>query len=206
MKATKPSDHFDLKHCLKGLGLFMIMSYTQAYYFCFYLTFKKSLKSLANEFKDAEDHQITDYDFFKDIDDPLVRHAHSLFSLLSTYFRVYELRNGLNDVELVEWDDTVESNRYSPSLFYFGRKTSYVKIAFAYERYVEELENSFYYYCCALSLKSYQIPLNMRTRLDYSATGSFRYLNVEDYEVNSMIELIGQLQEQHKLLKELMRK
>ena len=76
MKTTKPTDPFELTLCLHGMAMFITNAYSQNYRFCHFLTFKKSLKALAREFKDPEDNLIDDIEFFKDVDDPIVLKNH----------------------------------------------------------------------------------------------------------------------------------
>jgi hypothetical protein len=205
MKTTKTTDEFAQNTCLKGLGLFLVYSHTHVYNFCYSLTFKRSLKTMAKDFKDPEENPVPDVEFFEDVNDAIVRHGCQMIYLILDYLDPFLLRHGLNDYELIEDEEAVEQAlRYAPNMSISMNRNSYRKVAFAYQRFVEELSNTFYHYACALSLQRYQIPLPMRTRLSYTPEGSFRFLHVEDHEVASLIELINALQEKEVELKKMM--
>jgi hypothetical protein len=160
---------------------------------------------MAKEFSDPEKNPVPDVEFFEDVNDPIVRHGCQMIYLIIDHLEPFLLRHGLNDFELVEDEEAMEQAlRYAPNMSISMKRNSYRKVAFAYQRFVEELSNTYYHYACAFSLQRYQIPLHMRTRLDYRLEGSFRFLHVEDHEVASLIELINALQEKEAELKEIM--
>jgi len=204
MKKFKSTDPFELRPCLVGMGVFI----TEAYYYildlCYYLTFKKSLKLMDREFYDPLLTPIIEIEFYKDIDDPIVRNGHDAGTLLTDYLYPFLLRNGLDEAEIFNEDLWIgQANRYATYGSYALRK-SYPQTALIYQRFLEGLSKSFYYYACALTMQSYQIPKHMRTAIDYSPQGSFKWLNVELYEVQSLVELIEALQEEEAKLKEIM--
>jgi hypothetical protein len=205
MKLTKSTDEFELQQCIDALGRFLIDTHSTLYDFSYYLTFKKSLKSLACEFKDPNENHIFDIEFFEDIDDPIVRHSMRMWNLIVDYLTLFLKRYGLDDVQLLEDDNAeVQAKRYAPLGIRRKSRSSYKREAVNYRFYGEQLSNSFYYYACALSVQSYRIPFAMRVQVEYSNSGSFRLLNIENYEVASLIGLIDNLQEKQLELEKLM--
>lgn len=203
MKTTKPTDPFELTPCIHGMTTFITYAYTQILNFCYALTFKKSLKALAHEFKDPEENPINDVEFFQDIDDPIVRNGYSSATLLINYIYPFLLRYNLDHEEIMDLNLNDEAKRYAPTFITYLRGKSYLQTSLAYQRFLEELSNTFYHYACALSLNSYQIPVHMRTSLNYTPQGSFKWLNSDHYEVQSLIELIEALQKIEAELKEI---
>jgi len=162
---------------------------------------------MAAEFNDPDEKPITDLDFFADVDDPIVKNAHASGLLLIDYFTSFLLRYGLDEVAIFH-DETYaqQAERYAPTYMHYMRRKSYLKISLAYQHFLTALCQSFYFYACALSVNSYQIPPLLKHGIELDAQGSFKWLDTDHYEVQSIIELITALQEKELSLKNIMTK
>lgn len=195
---TSSKDHFELKLCIGGLAMALIQMNSRLYEYAYYLTFKRTFKNYTKEFNDPWEMPIDDHEFFWDIADPYVQQCIKSMGLLSDAIEALLLRNGLYAQDVLNnFGFGRESERYIPNQWIPLHKKSYKSVTFYCEYYLEEIINTLYYYACALTLRSYTIPVVMRTKLDYSPTGSFRFLNLDDNEVASMVDLLSELNYHH---------
>ena len=204
IKPTSKNDVFLLQRCTGGLGNLLNFMLTDLYTFCYYITFKKELKTYVNIFKDPFDTPIDDPHFFDDINDPVVQHINFTYDLLIAFYQNYKLRHGLLEELFTKDHDLLkEAQRYTLQMVPSLKRKSYCFMKLAYERFLESVCNVLYYYCCVLTLNSYLIPVKMRVTLDYTHQGSFRYLNIDNNDVALLTELILSMNERIVLLKAL---
>lgn len=199
-KATK-QDEFHLQTFLQGLGLMLLTVDTNFYEYCYHITFKTVFKTYKLIFNEPYEKPV-DAEFFRTIENPTVQHCCKLQDLIYSYYEGLAIRACLLEDLLLEDESlTPEANRYAPKMITAFYNKSYSYMVFNYQRYLEEINNTLYYYCCALTLNSYQIPLKMRVRLDYTYQGSFRYLNLDNPEVAHLIDLMLAIEEEIEVFK-----
>jgi hypothetical protein len=193
MKSTSKHDLYNREYCLGGLAACTVNLYSRLLDFSYTLTFKKELKNYEKEFDDPDDKPIIDLDFFLGINDPAVKLSMQCVNLLLSFFNGLVLRHGIDAEDCVH-DYNIEADRYAPMTRIIGKRNSYRKVRQYFEHYVEQLSYTLYYYACALSVNSYGIPVQMRVGIDFSSTRSFRLLNVDDFEVASLIDVINEIE------------
>ena len=195
-KQTSKHDQFEMSTFIPGLAVIFHDIFFELHNFTYYMTFKKEMKEYYYEFNDSYEKPVVDLDFFDDVNDPVVQHCQKIAGLISDCWLPYLLRHGLDDELLFDDEAIRESGRYGPSTVRTFKKKSYSFMKLSYERFLEHIALSLYYSCCALTLNSYLIPLKMRVNIDYSDQGSFRYLNMDNYDVAVLTELISTINEE----------
>jgi len=190
---------FDYELCIGGLVAAVINLHSHHYEFCYFLSFKKSMKLYANDFTHPWDFPVPDTDFFDDVDDPVVQHSSRATLILIEFNNTMMLRHGLHDEEVMQSEALEkEVSRYLPSFYYSMKNKGYSRLVFMYERFFEESINTLYYYACALSMRTYDFPMKMRLEVDYTHPESLRYLNTDDSDVALLADLIAALQKECK--------
>lgn len=190
MKANK-NDVFDKAVCIEALATVLIELYSCLWDFTYFFTFKKELKCYEADFRDPHLQPVDDLDFFKNINDPVVKHGVIISSVLIDFSEAFNLRHGLDAQALVGYENVSyeEVERYLPKRPLSMVNKSYARLFFYFERYLEESINCLYYYCCALSLESYQLTPAMKKQLNQINEHSFRVVNTEDNEVALLANL-----------------
>ena len=207
MKKGK-NDQFDEVICKKALATVIIELYTSMLDFGYFFTFKNELKCYEKEFKNPVEQPILDLAFFADIRDPVVQHSLSVAMALIDFSLAYNLRHGIDAEEQIMCStiDFGEVDRYLPTRPRGICSQSYARLFFYYERYLEETINCLYYYCCALSVKSYKLTLDMKKHINQISEESYRIINMEDTDVELLTNLITILTLKDRLLKNALKK
>jgi hypothetical protein len=204
MKVSR-NDPFDLNLCMRGLGVLTTYMHSHIYEFVYYMTFKRSMKSYAKDFKHAWEQYIADNEFFEKIDDPFVQNFLVSQNRLVEFKLELILRFGIEEDDDLENEMIVaQAERFRPYLMMHKRSKSYKKLKLYYERTLEGIIESLYFYACAITVQSYKIPLVFKRqfRLEDKVWG--RLLNQDDNSVFLIKELIAELKEDLVSLKVLM--
>lgn len=188
---TSRNDPFNLNLCMRGLGTVITHMHSDIYEYIYYFTFKKSMKSYAQDFKDPWEQHIEDEVFFREIDDPWVQNSLNTMSKLIDYKIELNLRFGIDEIEDLE-DETIdlESTRFHPYTLVFKRSKSLKKLKLYYERTIAGFIESLSLYAYALTAQSYKIPLILKRQLKLPGDESLRLLNYDDDNVALTKELI----------------
>ncbi|WP_316797685.1 hypothetical protein [Pedobacter frigidisoli] len=190
---------FNYKTCLSALLYTTREIQTQFYDFCLFLTFKKSLKHYGYNLRELDEEiLVQDTDFFATVEDPFVVRSYQSMIVCITLADDIELRHGITTFECLNSTEIEEaSSRYSPTIQDHLITKSYAQLLFYFITFYDSILLSLYYYACALSLKSYDIPIRMRTRLDYSFEGSYKHLDLKNADVVMILETMeGFIKEQ----------
>ena len=198
---------FDYNLCIAALLITANDIQTQFYNFCLYLTFKKSLKNYGYDLNNLdEDNLIRDADFFETVDDPFVVRSYETMGISFPIADDIELRHGLSVMDCyADREVQREATRYQPIMRDDLITKSYARVLFYYINFYDSVLLSLYYYACALSVGSYKIPKFMRTRLDYSFAGSFKFLNLENQDVLMVLEAMESFLEEQQKVKDLVK-
>ena len=188
----RKTDPFDKQICITALATTLIELYSCILDFTYFFTFKKELKCYEADFKDPDLQPIEDLNFFKKINDPVVKHSLLISAVLIDFSTAFNLRHGLDAADLIVYQNVSyeEVERYLPKRTLSMVNKSYARLFFYYERYLEESINCLYYYCCILSLEHYQLPLSMKKQINQISEHSFRMVNTEHNEVALLANLI----------------
>lgn len=188
------SDPFDLKLCMRGLGILVTYMHSDVYEYVYHFTFKKSLKLYASDFKDPWIQHIEDDEFFRNTDDPLVSNCLNTMRRLIEYKAGLNLIFGIDEVEDLEDEFIVaESSRFRPFTLVFKRSKSYKKLKIYYERTLSGFIESLSLYAYVLTAQRYKIPLVLKRQLNLPGQESLRLLNHDDTNVEMLKELIVNL-------------
>lgn len=168
------------------------------YELCFYLTFKKALKSHQEDFSNARTDRISDLHFFEDIDDVFVR------QISSTMLIVNNLHTSMHCVGYIDEGFYLRHSKFLPKRFFTYRK-SYSMLLNYYGFYLDGTMRMLYFYAAALSVESYQLPKTMRIMPDCDDVSWSKSLNQHDSDVMKIIQAIENLNMLQKLFKQLMK-
>lgn len=193
MKISR-NDPFDLNLCIRGLGTLLTYMHSDIYEYTYFLTFKKSMKLYARDFNDPWEQPINHDDFFEGIDDPFVQNCRETMGrLIECKFEV-SLRFGIDEEDDLRDEDIIaQAQRFSPYLMVYKRSKSYKKLKLYYERTLSEVIESLYLYACALTAKSYKIPLVLKRQFNLPEQESLKLLNHDDNNVELLATLITEL-------------
>lgn len=198
------NDPFDLNLCMRGLGVMMTYMHSDLYEFMYYLTFKRTMKSYSQEFNDAWAQGIEEIDFFEKTDDPFVKNCTHAHNSIADAKMELVVRFGIDEVEDLEDEEMVlQSTRFRPYFLLYKRSKSYKKLKLYYERTLTGFIECLYWYACALTARSYKIPLVLKRQLALPDDESLRLLNQDDNNVELLKELISELQKDLQELKTL---
>ena len=193
MKISR-NDPFDLSLCMRGLGVLTTYMHSHIYEFVYYMTFKRSMKSYAKDFKHAWEQYIADNEFFEKIDDPFVQNFLVSQNRLVEFKLELILRFGIEEDDDLENEMIVaQAERFRPYLMMHKRAKSYKKLKLYYERTLEGIIESLYLYACALTVQSYKIPLVFKRQFQLEGELWGRLLNQDDNSVELIKELITEL-------------
>jgi len=190
MKISR-NDPFDLNLCMRGLGVVITHMHSDVYEYIYHFTFKKSMKSYSQDFKDPWEQHIEHEAFFREIDDPWVQSALNTMTRLVEYKIGLSLRFGIDEEEDLE-DEVInlESSRFHPYTLVFKRSKSLKKLKLYYDRTISGFIESLSLYAFALTAQSNKIPLVLRRQLKLQGPESLRLLNHDDNNVALTKELI----------------
>lgn len=193
MKISR-NDPFDLKFCIRGLGVVVTYMHSDIYEFIYYFTFKKSMKMYAADFNNPWEQSIDHHDFFIKIDDPLVQNCLTTMERLINYKLEIALRFGIDeDEDLANEFIVSQSRRFKHYRLFFKRSKSYKKLIPYYDRTLSGIIENLSLYACALTAQSYKIPLVLKRQLNLPDTDNFRLLNHDDNNVELLMKLIVEL-------------
>ncbi|MEO5909482.1 MAG: hypothetical protein ABIP95_01280 [Pelobium sp.] len=196
MKNPKPTDEFNLRNTLWGVGVILIDSNSHIHDYIHSLSFKKELKEYEKEFGESRFRIAIGLDFCRSVNDIIVRHGLETCDLLKAFLEDFYAENGTFCHELL-CDDIAnrEHLRFGPKEEH-GKLDSqnYDETALAYCQFLKKIIKSLYYSCCAITLESYQIPHKMKTNIYYTVNTNFRFLDRNQYDIKKFISLIKALQ------------
>jgi hypothetical protein len=195
MKVSR-NDPYDLNLCIRGLGVLTTYMHSHIYEFIYYMTFKRSMKSYAKEFSDAWEQYIDDNEFFEKIEDPFIQNFLKAQNSLIEFKLVLILRFGIDeDEDLGNEAIVAQAERFKPYLMRHKRAKSYKKLKLYYERTLVGIIECLYFYACAITVRSYKIPLLFKRQFRLEGEAWGRLLNQDDNSVELIKELIGELKE-----------
>ncbi|RZK39179.1 MAG: hypothetical protein EOO90_19760 [Pedobacter sp.] len=200
MKPRK-SDLYDYATTKAHLALNVINAYSLLFDYCYYITFKRTLKEYKEEFSDPYEQPIWDLDFFTDVDDAYVQQLSKISGILVEYSADFLFRNGMDDEKVQNLFDEEQALRYAPANRHYIYKKGYRQLLIDTHQYIESVIETLYLYACAITMESYQLPKYMRCKVVYTLDESLRFLNLENYEVNTLTELILILDNEKEKLK-----
>jgi hypothetical protein len=165
--------------------------HSDVYEYIYHFTFKKTMKSYSQDFKDPWDQYIEDEAFFRDIDDPWVHNALDTMTRLIEYKIDLCLRFGIDEVEDSQ-DEAInlESTRFYPYTLVFKRSKSLKKLKLYYDRTISGFIESLSLYAYALTAQSNKIPLVLKRQLKLPEQESLRLINHDDSNIELIKELI----------------
>ncbi len=184
-------DPFDLNLCMRGFGNRLTTVHSDVYEYCYYLTFKRSMKMYASEFNDPDDAPVHDLGFFETTGDAYVTNCfQALKSLINCKL---ELINRFGIIEEDDLDDErlrLESDRYKPYFLRSKRSKSYKRLKLYYERLLVETIKCLSTYVCVLTAKSYKVPRVLKKQMLLPEPECYRLLNPDDNNVMLLQEII----------------
>lgn len=185
------NDPFDLNLCIRGLGTLVTYMHSDIYEYTYFLTFKKSMKLYAKDFNNPWEQPIEHDDFFREIDDPFVENCLKTLEKLIDFKLELALRFGIEEIEDLQ-DDViiVQAGRFKPFMLVYKRSKSYKKLKLYYERTLSGFIDSLYLYACALTARSYKIPLVLKRQFNLPGQEGIRLLNHDDDNVELLATLI----------------
>ncbi|NRF38336.1 hypothetical protein [Pedobacter foliorum] len=189
----KPSrnDPFDLNLCMRGLGVVITNMHSDVYEYIYHFTFKKTMKSYGQDFKDPWEQHIEHEAFFREIDDPFVHNALNTMTRLIEYKVDLSLRFGIDEEEDLQNEIiNLESIRFHPYRLLFKRSKSLKKLKLYYDRTISGFIESLSLYAYALTAQSNKIPLVLKRQLKLPEQDSLRLLNHDDSNIELIKELI----------------
>lgn len=188
---TSRNDPFDLNLCMRGLGVVITHMHSDVYEYIYHFTFKKTMKSYSQDFKDPWDQYIEDEAFFRDIEDPWVHNALDTMTRLIEYKIDLCLRFGIDEVEDSQ-DEAInlESTRFYPYTLVFKRSKSLKRLKLYYDRTISGFIESLSLYAYALTAQSNKIPLVLKRQLKLPEQESLRLINHDDSNIELIKELI----------------
>lgn len=193
MKISR-NDPFNLNLCIRGLGNLLTFMHSDIYEYMYYLTFKRSMRAYKKEFNDALHKSIDDGAFFEDSTDLYVKSCTSACHKIMYCKLELALRWGIDEIEDLENVDLkVQAQRFKPFFLVSKRSKSYRKMVLFYERTLSGIIESLYLYACALTAKTYKIPLVLKRQFKLPDAVSLWLLNQEDNDVELIKELIIEL-------------
>jgi len=184
---------FNVNLCMRGLGVLVTTMHSDIYEFVYHLTFKRSLKMYANEFKKPLEDIIPDDEFFEKIDDPYVQNFMIPMNKLIEFKLELMLRFGIDEAEDLEDDFILSQTKFTPYRLVFKRSKSYSKLLSYYDRSLSATINSLSLYACALTAQSYKIPMLLRAQLKQPGLDNLKLLNRDDNNVDLLLDLIIEL-------------
>jgi len=181
--------------------------HSDIYEFTYFLTFKKSMKLYARDFDNPWEQPIEHDDFFREIDDPFVANSLKALEKLIDFKLELTLRFGIDEIEDLE-DEViiVQAGRFKPYMMVHKRSKSYKKLKLYYERTLSGFIDSLYLYACALTARSYKIPLVLKRQFNLPGQESLRLLNHDDNNVELLATLITGLKTDLNDLRALLKK
>ena len=185
------NDPFDLNLCVRGLGNLVTRMHSDTYAYMYNFTFKRALKSLSEDFNDPWENGIDDLEFFDNVDDTFVKCCMKAHDKL-VYFKMdLTLRFGIDEEEDILNEVIVaEQERFKPYFLAHMQSKNYKTLKRFYERTLSESIKSLYLYACAITAKSYKIPLVLKKQLTHSEGDPLRLLNHDDNTVELLVQLI----------------
>ena len=184
-------DPFDLNLCMRGFGNRLTTLHSDVYEYCYYLTFKRSMKMYASEFNDPDDAPVHQLGFFETTGDVYVTNCYqALESLINCKL---ELINRFGIIEEDDLDDErlrLESDRYKPYFLRSKRSKSYKRLKLYYERLLVETIKCLSTYVCVLTAQSYKVPRVLKKQMLLPEPECYRLLNPDDNNVILLQELI----------------
>ncbi|QNK64124.1 hypothetical protein H7F33_06460 [Pedobacter sp. PAMC26386] len=195
MKISR-NDPFDLNKCVRGLGVLVTYMHSDLYEYIYYLTFKKAMKSYAKEFKNAWEQYLGEEGFFQKIEDPFVQNCLGAELKLMKFKLELALRFGIDEEDDFE-DGTIllQATRFEPYRMVFKQSKNYKNLKLHYEKALTGFIECLYLYACALTAKSYKIPLVLKRQFKLPAPENLKLLNEDENTVELLIELINGLQD-----------
>lgn len=184
---------FNVNLCMRGLGVLVTTMHSDIYEFVYHLTFKRSLKMYANEFKKPLEDIIPDDEFFEKVDDPYVRNFMIPMNKLIEFKLELMLRFGIDEAEDMEDDFILSQTKFTPYRLVFKHSKSYSKLLSYYDRSLSGTINSLSLYACALTAQSYKIPMLLRAQLKEPGLDNLKLLNRDDNNVDLLLDLIIEL-------------
>lgn len=187
------NDTFNVNLCMRGLGVLVTTMHSDIYEFIYHLTFKKSMKIYANDFKKPFEDIITHDEFFSKIDDPYVQNFMIPMNKLIEFKLEIMLRFGIDEAEDLEDDFILSQSKFKPYRLVFKRSKSYSKLLTYYDRSLSSTINCLSLYACALTAKSYKIPMVLKAQLKQPGMDNLHLLNRDDHNVELLLDLIAEL-------------
>ncbi|ALL06902.1 hypothetical protein AQ505_16240 [Pedobacter sp. PACM 27299] len=105
------------------------------------------------------------------------------------------LRFGMDEAEDLEDDFILSQSKFKPYRLVFKRSKSYKKLLSYYDRSLSGIINSLSLYACALTAKSYKIPMVLRAQLKQPGMDNLNLLNRDENNVELLLDLIADLKQ-----------
>ncbi|MGY0036433.1 hypothetical protein [Pedobacter sp. NJ-S-72] len=185
-------DQFNLDSSFRGLGLLTVQLYDDIYEYMYHFTFKKVMKSYANDFNDPWKQYIDEVEFFETIEDPFVQNCIRTEGKLMTFKFKLISRFGVDDEEESK-TAILQAERFKPYILRYKHSKSYKKLRLYYERTIVETIDCLYLYACAITAQSNKIPLVFKRQFKLPEPECMKLLNHDDENVELLMELIVEL-------------
>jgi len=185
---------FNNEECIIELGYTLVVMYSILHDFAYYITFKRALKNYATDYSDSEEQPIEDFEFFADVNDPVVQHCYETHHIVTSLFLDLNRSAMLKeeDIDYESFDD--HQFTFLPSFRFGFKRKSYGLMLFHYERYFESCISALFNFACAFTLHSYKVPFTLKAKVSYTSADCLWFLDDQQPVVQMLSEAIRKLQ------------